>query len=292
MLTITKHKQLLTLANSDLSQQRQKVERNALGIFSYDSTGVGARRVEVAQQGTVPLSTRLAFLLCVVALGLDMGANELLDGILCVSVGVCGTQRAGLGNGDHALEACGISVDCSGRGEDDVGDIVTGHGLQQSDGAADVDAPVLEGDLARLADGLQGSKVNNIVDVGVFSKDVLEGLLVGDVGIVKDGSLAADGLDAVQDLLGRVVQVVDNDDLVVGLEQGEGCEAADVSGATVATVSAWRGSPAQSGTYPVTRTEPTGIVVGCKTMGKTRWAGVLKQKSSGRELGEREVAGL
>lgn len=111
---------------------------------------------------------------------------------------------------------------------------MTGHGLQQGDGAADVDAPVLEGDLARLADSLQSSKVDNIVDVGVFGKDLLEGLLVGDVGIVEDRSLAGDGLNAVEDLLGRVVQVVDNNDLVVGLEQGEGSEAADVSGATVA----------------------------------------------------------
>lgn len=76
--------------------------------------------------------------------------------------------------------------------------------------------------------------MNNIVDVGVVGKDLLEGLLVGDVGIVEDGSLAGDGLDAVEDFLGRVVQVVDDDDLVVGLEEGEGCKAADVSSATVA----------------------------------------------------------
>ena len=151
---------------------------------------------------------------------------------------------------------------------------MTGHGLQEGDGAADIDTPVLEGDLARLADSLQSSKVDNIVDVGVVGKDLLEGLLVGDVGIVEDGSLARDGLDTVEDLLGRVVQVVDNDDLVVGLEQGEGGEASDVSGATVASISAWRGSLAQCVTYPVTRTDPTGIVVGCKTMGKTRGAGV------------------
>lgn len=151
---------------------------------------------------------------------------------------------------------------------------MAGHGLQQGNGATNVDAPVLEGDLARLADSLQSSKVDNIVDVGVVGKDLLEGLLVGDVGIVEDGSLAGDGLDAVEDLLGRVVQVIDNDDLVVGLEQGEGCEAADVSGATVASISAWRGSLAQCVTYPVTRTEPTGIVMGSRAMGKTRAAGV------------------
>lgn len=151
---------------------------------------------------------------------------------------------------------------------------MTGHGLQQGNGAADVDAPVLEGDLARLANSLQSSKVDNIVDVGMVGEDLLEGLLVGDVGIVEDGTLAGDGLNTVEDLLGRVVQVVDNDDLVVGLEQGEGCEAADVSGSTVASISAWRGSAAQCVTYPVTRTDPTGIVVESKAMGETRAAGV------------------
>jgi hypothetical protein len=132
----------------------------------------------------------------------------------------------------------------------------------------------LEGDLARLADSLQGSKVDDIVNVGVVGKDLLESLLVGDVGVVEDGSLAADGLNAVEDLLGRVVEVVDDDDLVVGLEQGQGCEAADVSGSTVASISAWRGSPAQSVTYPVTRTDPTGIVVESKATSKTRAVGV------------------
>jgi hypothetical protein len=116
--------------------------------------------------------------------------------------------------------------------------------------------------------------VDDIVDVGMVGKDLLEGLLVGDVGIVEDGSLSANGLDAVEDFLGRVVQIVDNDNLVIGLEQGEGCEAADVSGSTVASISAWRGSPAQPITYPVTRTEPTGIVAGCKAMSKTRAVGV------------------
>lgn len=114
LLTITKHEQLLTLSNCDLSQQGQQVEGDTLRILSHDATGVSACRVEVAQQSTVPLGTRLALLLCVVALSLDVSADQLLYGILGVSVRVCGAQRAGLGDGDHALEACGIAVDGSG----------------------------------------------------------------------------------------------------------------------------------------------------------------------------------
>jgi hypothetical protein len=43
------------------------------------------------------------------------------------------------------------------------------------------------------------------------------------------GSLARDELDAVDDLFGGVVEVVDDDHFVVGLEQGQGCEGADVA---------------------------------------------------------------
>ena len=74
--------------------------------------------------------------------------------------------------------------------------------------------------------------MNDIVDIRVLLKHLVQGLLIGDVERVVLGSLAADQLDAVQDLLGGVVEVVDDDDLVVGLEKGEGGERADVAGAT------------------------------------------------------------
>lgn len=79
---------------------------------------------------------------------------------------------------------------------------------------------------------LQRSKVNNIVNIRVLLKHLVQLLLVGNVASVVLGPLAADELDAVEDLVRRVVQVVDDDDLVVGLEQGEGGEGADVAGAT------------------------------------------------------------
>lgn len=79
---------------------------------------------------------------------------------------------------------------------------------------------------------LQGGKVDDTVDVWVFGEDIVQGLLVVDVAGIALGSLAADELDAVDDFIGGIVRVVDNDDLVVGLEQGEGGEGADVAGTT------------------------------------------------------------
>ena len=75
--------------------------------------------------------------------------------------------------------------------------------------------------------------MNDIVNVWVLVKDLVESGFVGDVALVEGRALAADELDAVDDFSRRVVEVVDNDDLVVCLEQGEGGEGADVAGTTV-----------------------------------------------------------
>jgi len=74
--------------------------------------------------------------------------------------------------------------------------------------------------------------VDDIVDVWVLLKHLIQLLLIGDVQRVVLGPLAADELDAVEDFLGGVVEVVDDDDLVVGLKKGECGEGADVAGAT------------------------------------------------------------
>jgi hypothetical protein len=50
--------------------------------------------------------------------------------------------------------------------------------------------------------------------------------------LVEGWSLAADELNAVDDFWRGVVEVVDNDDLVVGLEESKSCEGANVASAT------------------------------------------------------------
>lgn len=87
-----------------------------------------ASRVEVAEESCVPLVALLTLFSGVVPLCVDVVCDDLLIEELCVAVGVCGTERAVLWDGDHVLEAGGIAVDGGGGGEDDVGDVVLGHG--------------------------------------------------------------------------------------------------------------------------------------------------------------------
>jgi hypothetical protein len=115
---------------------------------------MGSTRVEVPQKGAIPLLKRLACLLQVPPLRLDVVSDDRLDHRLCATVCVGRADGAVLGDGNHVLEAGRVTVD-RGRGrEDDVGDIVLAHGAQERDTAAHVDAIVFEGDFARFADGL------------------------------------------------------------------------------------------------------------------------------------------
>jgi hypothetical protein len=79
---------------------------------------------------------------------------------------------------------------------------------------------------------LESSKVNDIVNVWVLFEDLVERSFVGDVGLVEGWSLAADELDAIDDFGRRVVEIVDDDDLVVCLEKSESREGANVACAT------------------------------------------------------------
>ena len=80
---------------------------------------------------------------------------------------------------------------------------------------------------------LESGKVNNAVDLGVLGEHVVEAGLVCDVDLVEGRALAADKLNAVYSGLGRVEETIDNDDIVVVLEEGEGSEGPDVTSTTV-----------------------------------------------------------
>ena len=74
--------------------------------------------------------------------------------------------------------------------------------------------------------------MDDIVDVWVLLEHLVERSLICDIALVEGRSLAADELDAVDDFWGGVVEVVDDDDFVVGFEEGKGCERANVAGTT------------------------------------------------------------
>lgn len=74
--------------------------------------------------------------------------------------------------------------------------------------------------------------MDDAVNGRVLGEDVVEGLLVGDVDLVEVGATAAEQLDAVEGNLGRVVQAVDDDDIVAVLEEGQRRERANVARST------------------------------------------------------------
>jgi hypothetical protein len=74
--------------------------------------------------------------------------------------------------------------------------------------------------------------VDDIIDVWVLLEDLVKGSLICNIAFVESRPLAADELDAVDDFLGRVVEVVDDDDLVICFKKGEGREGANVAGTT------------------------------------------------------------
>jgi len=76
----------------------------------------------------------------------------------------------------------------------------------------------------------------DIVDIRVLVKNIVQLLLVGDVALYILRPLAAYQLDAIEDLSIAVIKVVDDHNLVVGFEQREGGEGANVARAAVRVV--------------------------------------------------------
>jgi hypothetical protein len=74
--------------------------------------------------------------------------------------------------------------------------------------------------------------VDDAVDLRVLGKDIVETGLVCDIDLEEGGASAADELDAIERDHGRIVEVIDNDDVVAVLEQRKGSEGANVARTT------------------------------------------------------------
>ena len=82
--------------------------------------------------------------------------------------------------------------------------------------------------------------MDNAVDGRVLLEDGIERRLIRYVGLIEEGPLAAEELDAVEGYDGRVVEAVDDDDIIAVLEEGEGREGADIAGSSAVCVSWYR----------------------------------------------------
>lgn len=113
---------------------------------------------------------------------------------------------------------------------------------------------------------LEGGEMDDAVDGRVLLEDGVKGGLIGHVDVVEGGALPAEELHAVEGHDGRVVQVVDDDDIVAVLEEREGREGPDVAGATRVSPALARAAlngrrEGRESAYPVTRTVPTAMFV-------------------------------
>lgn len=79
---------------------------------------------------------------------------------------------------------------------------------------------------------LESCEVNHAVDLGVLLKDFVKSGIVGHVDLVECGALPTDELDAVNGNLRRVVEIVNDDDIITILEQSERGKRPNVTGAT------------------------------------------------------------
>lgn len=74
--------------------------------------------------------------------------------------------------------------------------------------------------------------MDDAVNIGMVLEQLVEGAIVGDIDLVELRPLAGKQFDAIDGLLGRIVQVVGDDDFVASFQQGQGGERSNVSGAS------------------------------------------------------------
>lgn len=195
--------QALAPAGGDLGDEGHEVVGDALRVFADQAAGVGADGVEIAQQCDAP-----------VGLGPVEVAQHVLDHQLAAAVGIGGRERMLLGQ----RQELGLTIDGGRRAEDQGLDAGGAHGLQQAQAADDVVVVVVERLLRRFADGLEAGKVDDGA-AAVRAQHGLDGWLVAHVATHHGQRLAGDALHALQRLGVAVAEVVEDDDVVAGLQQ-------------------------------------------------------------------------
>ena len=71
--------------------------------------------------------------------------------------------------------------------------------------------------------------MNDTVNVRVFSEHLVKCSFICDIEVVEPRPLAAYEFNAIKDLLRRIVQIICNNNLVVGLQKGEGGKRPNIS---------------------------------------------------------------
>ena len=75
--------------------------------------------------------------------------------------------------------------------------------------------------------------MDHTVNLGMCGKDLIEAFFIGDVDLVEVWSRSTEQLYAIEGNFGRIVETVNDHDLIAMLEEGQRGERSDVTGASV-----------------------------------------------------------
>ena len=202
-------------ADGDLADVGHEVVGDIGGVFAHQAAFVGPHGIEIAQEDDLPGG-----------IGNPEIPKDLLDHQLGAAVGIGG----GKGKFLPYRNCSWIAVNSCGRTEDDPLDPTGSHHLAEGNRRADVVVIVIQGSGNRFTHCLETGKMNYGV-AGMGGENGLQSGAVPAVNMVKDGSTARNGINAVKDADLAVGEVIRNYDIIAGLQKLHAGVTADVAGA-------------------------------------------------------------
>ena len=217
IIIVTEDINLRKLTDRHLCHVRKQVVRDALRILT-DQTGlVRTDRVEVTKQDDIPLR------ICRVNIRQNLLLHPLGPAIRIRA----GALRAVLRNRNLRR----IAIHCRRARENDILAAMRTHLVGQIQRGTDVRTVILDRLVHRLTDGLQTCEMNDRIDL-ILIEDTLHRCTIHHIIRIKLHLLTGDLLDPVHGLLIRIIQIVDDHDIIACVQKLHTCMASDISSTT------------------------------------------------------------
>ena len=216
-VVVAEDRQALELADSDLRDVRHEVVRDSTGIFTNFAGLMRADRVEITEKRGVPCRVSLVEILQDVLdleLGLAVGVGRLIG-------------REGLLD----RNARGLAVNSGGRTENYVLAVVFIEHFAQIQRRNEVVLVISERDLAGFADRLQTREMDAGIDL-LGREDDLKSRFIAEIRAVELEVLTGDLTDSVKHDRLRVDEIVDDDDVLAGVQKLDNSMGTDKSGSS------------------------------------------------------------